>query len=283
MFRKFRNALSRYTWDLAIGDYSETIIRTGIIPGNLHVVKNPYPSKWFADPFFLSVDDENCQLLVEEFDSDVKRGRIARLLVDRRDYTIKECKIILELDTHLSFPVIYRVGNEIFVHPENSASGKSYIYRYDMLQDKLVNPILLVDEPLTDAIIRNEKGLYRLYATKITQNAGPLLYSYQSKSLLEPYNKSTDIDFGQRTARMAGAFIENYDGIIRPAQDCRHDYGEGVIFYNGCTVISELRPWGLYEGLHTFNTYQGLFVIDLKRYDYPRTHKLLKRIKTMLR
>lgn len=275
--------MSQYTWDLAIGDFSEEIIRTGRIDGEVHIIKNPYPQKWFADPFFLSVDKENFQLLVEEFDSNVKRGRIARLLIDRREYSIKECHIVLDLDTHLSFPVIYRVGDEIYVHPENSASGESNIYRYDPIQDKLVDPVLLVDEPLTDAIIRRDCGNYHLYATKITQNAGPLLFLYWSISLFEPFVKDGEIDFGQRTARMAGAFIEINEGNIRPAQDCKHDYGEGVIFYNDRHAISELRPWGPYEGLHTFNTYQGYFVIDLKLYDYPRIHKFLKKIKTIIR
>lgn len=44
-------------------------------------------------------------------------------MVNKKDNEIKECSIILDLPTHLSFPVIYNVDGEIYVHPENSASG----------------------------------------------------------------------------------------------------------------------------------------------------------------
>lgn len=283
MLKKYRNAISQYTWDLAIGISSDLIIKAGVFKNKPRVVTNPYVNKWFADPFFLNINDDNIQLLVEEFDSEVNKGRIARIVIDKKRYLITECHIILELDTHLSFPAIYRINNKIYVHPENSASGKSTIYEYDQEQDKLVNPIVLIDAPLTDAIITKEGNYFLMYATMIPNAPGPTLYVFKSDELIGKYSKYNEIPVGARTARMAGAFIESSDGLIRPAQDCKHDYGEGVLFYKDGIVVSELRPRGLYEGLHTINTYNGYYVIDLKRYDYPRTHKFLKTIKSIFR
>ena len=69
-----------------------------------------YKNKWFADPFILDFDDKKITLLVEEFDYSIHRGRIARLVIDRNSWTITDCKIILDLGTHLSFPMEGRLA-----------------------------------------------------------------------------------------------------------------------------------------------------------------------------
>ena len=122
----FRERLAHYAWDIAFGTYSDTIITNGLSGINVKVVKNPYKNKWFADPFILEATENTIQFLVEEFDDKVGRGRIARLKVNKSNCRIEECSIILDLPTHLSFPVIYRVNGCIYVHPENSASGSSF-------------------------------------------------------------------------------------------------------------------------------------------------------------
>lgn len=275
-----RELLAQYTWDLALGVYDKDIIRRGVDFERVRIVSNPYRKKWFADPFILSEDDRSIQLLVEEFDSDVKRGRIARLEISKADYEIKECAIILEADTHLSFPAIYRLDSEVFVHPENSASGKSIIYRYDVSADKLVEPKVLVEKPLVDAVIQQQGGKYIMYATPLEGRGGPLLHTFRSDSLLGPYEEAAAIDFGRKTARMAGAMIVTPEGPIRPAQDCTRDYGEAVLFYKDKDIIGEIRPakYGRYAGVHTFNSLSGSFVIDLKKYKYALVRNAFKRI-----
>ena len=275
-----RNILSQYTWDLAFGLFDEQIITKGFDMDDLRLVKNPYKKKWFADPFILSENEQSIQVLVEEFDTDIHRGRIARLSVEKPEYKITECSIILELDTHLSFPAIYRFNGNIYVHPENSASGKSLIYKYDQELDKLVDPIVLVEKPLTDAIINIEGNHYKMYSTLIPDNGGPLLHVFKSESLIKPFEEIGTIDFGDKTARMAGAYIDAEKGLVRPSQDCTHDYGEAVLFYVGKNIVGEIRPkkYGKYEGIHTFNTLGNTFVVDLKKYRYAYLRNFLKRV-----
>ena len=284
MFSKIRERLSAYTWDLAYGIYSDKIIKNGLDWDNLHFVKNPYKTKWFADPFILTEDSNTIQFLVEEFDSHVKKGRIARIVVDKRDDEVKECHIILELPTHLSFPAIYRVGGTIYVHPENSESGNSTLYRYDEIKDRLVDPLIVVESPLTDAIIDDDynNGSYKMYATIRSQSSGPILEVYESTDIQSLFINTNRIDYGRLTARMAGHFINTPEGKIRPAQDCNYDYGEAVLFYKGSEVIGEFRPHGWrFGGLHTFNTNGNSFVIDLKKYDFAWLHFQIKRLKRL--
>ena len=276
-----KQKLAHYTWDIAYGIYSERVVTERLKGIKLHIVSNPYKNKWFADPFILEEDDENIQFLVEEFDYSVGRGRIARIMVNKKDNEIKECSIILDLPTHLSFPVIYHVDGEIYVHPENSASGGSYIYRYDKVADKLVEPKLMVNEPIADAIILKDGDNYRMYATRVPDTNGCTLHEYVSNSLFGPYNHIGEDSFDKNTARMAGMFLTLADGqIIRPAQDCFGDYGKAVIMYDGHVELCRLSPTSYkHAGIHTFNTLGQTFVIDIKKYDFPLLYKLIRAIK----
>ena len=271
-----KQILMHYTWDLAYGVYSEEILHEGLKNTKLNNVKNPYPNKWFADPFILEEDTNSIQFLVEEFDYSVGRGRIARLLVDKGNNEIKECSVILDLPTHLSFPVIYRKDDEIYVHPENSASGASYMYRYDRKMDKLVEPRLIIKQPIADAIIRQVDNCYIMYATRNPNANGCELIEYRSSSLFGPYTEYPPLHFELNTARMAGMFI----GGIRPAQDCYRDYGKAVVLYNDKSVQCRIEPtnWR-YAGIHTFNTLNQTFVIDIKKYDYPLLYKIIRKIR----
>ena len=271
-----KEILMHYTWDLAYGVYSEEILHEGLKNTKLNKVKNPYSNKWFADPFILEEDSTSIQFLVEEFDYSVGRGRIARLLVDKGNNEIKECSVILDLPTHLSFPVIYRVDNEIYVHPENSASGASYMYRYDRGGDKLVEPRLIIKQAIADAIIRHVDDCYIMYATRNPNANGCELIEYRSSSLFGPYTEYPPLHFELNTARMAGMFI----GDIRPAQDCYRDYGKAVVLYNDKNVQCRIEPtnWR-YAGIHTFNTLNQTFVIDIKKYDYPLFYKIIRKIR----
>lgn len=280
MLSKIRDKLSHYTWEIAYGEYREEFLYTGIDWKKLYFIKNPYKTKWFADPFVFEITNEKIVFFVEEFDSKINRGRIAKISVNRNNQIIEDCKILLDLPSHLSFPVIYKEDSDIYVHPENSASGKSTMYRYDTEKDMLVDPIVVSNLPLVDPIIKKEDKKYKMYATKLPDAGDKELIVLESNHFTGPYEIVDTILFDRREARMAGAFIETTKGYIRPAQDCNRDYGEAVLFYVGKDVIYRQCSNKLkYEGLHTFNVMGDFFVIDVKKYDYPLIHRILKRIR----
>ena len=282
MIKQFKEKLLHYSWDLAYGHYSESMFKDGLAASDYHIVGNPYKNKWFADPFIYKDSPDQLELFVEEFDYSIGRGRIGHLVISKKSRKIEMLSIILERDTHLSFPAIYRVGNEVYVHSENSASGKSYLYRYDETLDRLVEPVEVLDEPVTDAIIREEEGCFTMCATKVPVPNGKELFVYQADSLFGPYKFKEKIAFDKAYARMAGAMIVTESGeVIRPAQDCEGgDYGQAVHFMSGNKVISSLTPpMKRYAGIHTFNTLGETFIVDLKRYDYPWLYRMKTRLK----
>lgn len=270
--------LLHYTWDLAYGSFDTSVEDERVSFNHLTIVKNPYKNKWFADPFILKEGENDLHLLVEEFDFGVGRGRIAHIVIDKSTSEITGCKIILEAETHLSFPAIYEIEGRLYVHPENAASGKSIIYEYDQEEDILVTPRMLIDEPLTDAIVHKVADVYELVSTKDPTPNGNTLNFYRSESFFGPYSLVDTVMYPSNTARMAGAFL----GGVRPAQNCDGAYGRSVIFYKGDYVIKELKPNGLkYAGLHTFNSLNKTFVVDLKKYDFALLYYIKELIKNI--
>lgn len=284
MFDSVLNRLLHYSWDLAYGIYDETTVYSSFEKLKLQYIKNPYKNKWFADPFILESDKGTLSLLVEEFDYNINRGRLARLKIDKSTNCIVECKIILDLPTHLSFPAIYRCDGKIYVHPENYHSGSSVMYEYNIENDSLINPVILAREPLTDAVIRCQGSDYILYSTKDPTANGSNLHIFKSDNLQGPYTQESTIRFKSNIARMAGQFVTVGGRLVRPAQDCNGAYGRAVLFMENDIVINELRPNSIkYAGVHTFNVHNQEFVIDLKKYDYPLFYYIKEKIKSLFK
>lgn len=282
IIKQVKQRLLHYSWELAYGEYDESLLGTGTLLSNYHVIKNPYKNKWFADPFIYKDTRESIELFVEEFDYMVGRGRIGHLIISKKTQKIEKLSIILEKETHLSFPAIYRIGDAVYVHPENSASGKSFMYRYNEELDKLIEPIEVLAEPVTDAVIEQKMGKFMMYATKLPNPNGKELFIYQSDTFWGPYVYKEKMLFDKAYARLAGAMFKTSKGeIFRPSQDCEGgDYGKAVlIMIDGEVRVFLTPPAKKYAGLHTFNCLGGLYVVDLKIYDFP----LLYRIKTYLK
>lgn len=281
ILRKIKESLVHYSWELAYFDYDKQILTQGLDFSKIHIVKNPYKNKWFADPFILQDTECELTLLVEEFDYDVNRGRIAQIKIDKSKDTIVSCDIILDLPTHLSFPAIYRINDKVFVHPENSASGASFIYEYDERSKKLINPIKVLAEPITDAIVVKEAEIFKMYATRLPDPNGCNLRTYVSKDFFGPYTMSYVDKIPHCCARMAGHFIMNDGKNVRPAQDCDGAYGKAVVFFDGHTKLGEIRPSTYkYAGVHTFNKLNNVCVIDIKRYDHSLFIYIKNKIKS---
>lgn len=280
-FHHIKQRLLHFSWDLAYGLYQESVINNGLTATDCTIIKNPHKNKWFADPFIYKDSPEQLELFVEEFDYSVGRGRIGHIVISKQSNKIEKLTIILEKDTHLSFPVIYRRDGIVYVHPENSASGRSYIYRYDEALDKLVDPVEVLTEPVTDAIIVEKDGKFVMYATKVPIPNGNELFVYQADSFFGPYKYKESRVYNKAYARMAGMFVEIGNGqLLRASQDCDGgDYGRAVHFMSDDKMVSSMvPPMAKYAGLHTFNMLGDTFIIDLKRYDFPWLYRLKTRL-----
>ncbi|MCQ2339162.1 MAG: hypothetical protein MJZ79_00040 [Paludibacteraceae bacterium] len=245
-------------------------------------LKNPYKDRYFADPFILDVDERYIYLLVEEMCYASCRGRIAKLVVDKSTWTIVDMKIVLEEPTHLSFPAIIRQNGHIYVYPENGQSGKLKLY--ELIDDRLVYISDICSENLADAVITDQFGDIKMFATKYPDYNGDTLHIYSmSRNTLkiDVHKPIKSIQFSDKHARMAGDIFSYNNHIYRPSQDCNINYGGGVIIEEVTmsnaipnkfqySFVKELRTNHptLRLGIHTLNIYNGLAVVDVHGFPY---------------
>lgn len=238
-------------------------------------VSNPYKDRWFADPFLLDVTDNHYIVLAEDYEDKKGYACISRLLISRKTFEIVDVKKVLDDGTHMSFPVILRKENGIYVHPENSVSGQLKLYRYDEMDEHLEFHCIMADLPLTDAVTIEKDGESTMFATQADNNPnGSVLDVLEKKN--GKYTVVCKLNFGSCIARMAGDIFFCKGKMYRPAQDNNKRYGGALIIqemtvdnegYSFKTIrrIASTHP-KLDTGLHTFNVCKGHIVIDVHGY-----------------
>jgi hypothetical protein len=267
----------------------------GILNGeelNVIYVKHAYKDHWFADPFILRVTDRLIEVLVEDFSLSLDRGRISLLRVDRQSYELKELIPILTLPTHLSYPAVLRRDGDVYIYPESGASGKLQLYKLDIDSLELHEHRVLAVGDIADSTITTLFGEEIMFATEDPHKDGKILgiYRLNDEGL---FVKTDEILFDEVIARSAGDLFEYHGIVIRPAQESNEMYGHAVVLQqitkqNDGMQIKELRrlyaPSKKYPlGLHTFNMYQGVIVVDSIAYYHPFLAKLIRSCNGIIR
>ena len=264
-------------WKLGILENGYNDLRKGRIK---YVNNGKYEGKkWFADPFILDFDVDNIYLLVEEYDYDINRGRIAKITVRKSNYTIVDCTIILELPTHLSFPTIYRQGDKIIVCPENYSGGGFYKYEYDQINEKLIRIGTISTDKLVDTTIIELNGVFYMFSTYEPFPNGSLLTIYRSDTFDGPYETYQEVLFNENIGRNAGFIFQHNGDMIRPAQESDYSYGHSIVFQrvrleNGKFEFEKVWRYETTHptyklGTHTYNEYKGMGVVDYKGHRNP--------------
>ena len=247
-------------------------------PIHLKICQHEYNDRWFADPFILDVNDDYIYLLVEELYNKWGKGRITKLSVNRHTNHIDLVEPILQLDSHLSFPAILRTGGDIIqIYPENAKGYGLALYEYDQRSNNLEFIKVISQKPLADAIITGVLGETKMFATEVPTHNGNVLnqYSIEENDIV----MNGQICFSSNIARNAGDWFKHNGKVYRPAQDCNECYGAAVILQevvkeNEQLTFHDVRrikstSWKYITGLHTFNHYKGITVIDVHGYRNP--------------
>ena len=233
-------------WQLGIAEGPIEDFMQGHVEG-VTWVEHPYRDGWFADPFVLSVTDEQIELLVEDFRYSDGMGRISKLRIDRREMKIIDRKILLD-GGHYSFPAILRENGKTYIYPEHSRQGRLDMYVYDDESETCSFVRTLSDKPLTDAVIYQGK----IFSTSVPDANGR-----------ELSRGDKVYRFDECIARNAGLFFEHQGKTFRPAQECNRWYGHALSIqqYENDTFTEVIRI----NNMHTFNHWQGITAVDRKR------------------
>lgn len=261
-------------------------------PLSIDWMQHSYKDRWFADPFVLDVDEDYVYVLAEEFYMPIKRAYISKLTIDRKTKELVETKPVLKLSTHLSYPAIIRKGGDVFIYPESGKSGRLMLYSYDMLNDNVTAQEELLHEDVGDATITTLFGEELLFCTKPPLYNDKVLHIYRKQSDGR-FSNSEQVKFDDKIARMAGDFFSVDGKIYRPAQDCNKSYGNGLVIqemnhYNEIWNFREIHRYYSSNkkyplGIHTFNHYKDVIVVDAVGYWYPRLAKVLVGLKIIVK
>ena len=279
--------------------FKATKYNIGFVDGNLESIiegepikvnwmKHSYKDRWFADPFILDVTDNEIIVLVEEWYDPLQRGRISKLIVDKSSFDLLELKVMIDEGSHLSFPSIERIGNEIYIYPERAGSFLER-YRYDHEKDSFEKDCRVSDLPLTDSVITDLFGQRLLFSTKMPDANGKELGIYSWDDKRKELVRLQYYHFDENISRMAGSFFVYGGNVYRPAQVCIKSYGDAVSIQE---VSNENGKWNFKEvrriysptkdfdlGFHTFNEYKGVIVVDGLGYRRTRLSRFLRGIK----
>lgn len=260
----------RYTIGIAVFD--ERVVESGFVP-QIKWIKDDHQRGWFADPFILRMTDKEIVFLVEEWIYKYNRGVISQVIISRDDYSIKDVKIIINTGKHMSFPIYYRKDGKVYLYPEQSARGETWLYEYDentftAKEVELLNPNDVVDTTISEI----KKGEVVLLCTTAPNHNGDILdvYPYYETDCPSALKPVWQIKFPKKTARNAGVLFKVNGKLYRPAQDCSIRYGECVeiqevrvdgdeISFIPCNRISSTnKEYNL--GFHTFNVFNAEYV-----------------------
>lgn len=231
--------------------------------------------RWYADPFVLEVTDSEILLLVEDYAYAIRKGVISLLHIDRASMEITSRKVLLELQTHLSFPAILRKDGHVYVYPESAERGKLDMYEYHQEKDELSFVQTICDDVVWDSYITEAFGAPFLFTA--AKNDYQLdIYKWDDKR--KRFIPDLVIPSEIKNSRMGGAVFEYQGKIYLPAQNCEKAYGgaldiKEINYSNGRFELSTIKHLtsthpNYQLGMHTLSEYKGVVVIDVHGYKY---------------
>ena len=237
-------------------------------------VKMP-KDRWYADPFVLDVTDTEILLLVEDYAYTTRKGVISSLHINRATMKIMSRKVLLELQTHLSFPAIWRKEGHVYVYPESANSGKLDMYEYHRDKEELTFVQTICEDVVWDSYITEAFGEPLLF-TAAKNDYQLNIYKWDGRK--KRYVSGWVVPSEKPNSRMGGAVFEYEGDIYYPAQNCEKAYGGAIdikrVEFDGVkwkveSVKHLESPHPKYQlGMHTMNEYIGVVVIDVHGYKY---------------
>ena len=247
-----------------------------------------------ADPFVFKSDDGRVNILFESVSSSNLNGKISLMVCDDSLAPVME-KVVLDTNSHLSYPHVYRENETIYVFPESAFNGTLNCYEFDQVNRSFINKKEILKLPLLDSTILRHDNKYWLFATMLGEAMHRDLYIFYSDDLTGPYtaHPANPVRKNMNGSRPAGNFIEVDGEIYRPAQNCANYYGESITI-NKITkltttefaeeehmIIESNKEDEFNYGIHTINALDDLIIVDGQKGYFEPVQQLSRKLKNM--
>jgi hypothetical protein len=248
--------------------------------GGLSEIRLPTGEEW-ADPFILHHDGRH-HVFFEHIRARETRGVISTFELGE-DGQRSQPSVVLEHDTHLSYPHVFKHEDGVYMIPETEQRQSVELYRAERVPDRWVLDAVLLDGVrAVDATPFRHDGRWWMFVSvaERRESVNAQVSLYYSDSLQGPWlpHRANPVVRDVRRARPAGRVIAWDGGLIRPGQDCTTRYGSGIVL----SRIVELSPSAYAEqpfarfqpsrtrGAHCFDSDGTLAVLDVIRPTRPR-------------
>ena len=237
-------------------------------------------TEYLADPFGVG-HGADCRIYAERFSYRRRKGWIVALLPGQSASPVAE-RHSLELDTHLSYPYIFRDKGRLWGVPENFESNSIRLYELaEGLSPEWRGGRKLVDGFAgIDATVLEWGGQWWMFATDRDTGPDSHLHAWHAASVEGPWHahELNPIKIDVRSARPGGTPFVHEGRLFRPAQDCSQTYGGRVVINEVIRLDSRVfdevpaayvepdRAGIWRDGLHTLSACgDNLTLLDAKR------------------
>lgn len=198
--------------------------------------------RYYADPFLFEEGGRD-YLFVEELPLATRHGILSFTELGADGQALYPPKPVIERPGHVSYPVIFREGGEIYLTMENAAEGRVPLYRARRFPDDWEEmPPLLAGEALHDATPFEHEGRWWLIANHALGGgtSWDCLVIHHGASRFGPFEPHAlnPILVDARDTRPGGDIIRVGGRLIRPVQNCLIGYGKLLQFFE----IEDLTP-----------------------------------------
>jgi hypothetical protein len=232
--------------------------------------------RFFADPFPLE-HQGRFYIFLEEYEHAKGKGviSVSEVMPDGRAAPPRQ---ILEEDYHLSYPNVFRSGDDIWMLPEGGASKSLVLYRAtDFPFGWERHETLIADRELADPTLVERDGRLWLFAAERdgAGSAADMMSVFFANDLHGPWtpHPANPIVIDRAGARPGGNIVLSGQRLLLPLQDGTETYGGGLQLVEIVCLTEELvefgpavpvRPEGNwpFPKIHTLNRAGRLEVID---------------------
>ena len=247
---------------------------------SIHNFKELVPPKdrFWADPHALGIDS-TLYIFIEEWIYKKNKGTINVLKISNSGELLSN-SIILEKDYHLSYPFIFKDGNDLFMIPETKEAKNIQLLKcVDFPLKWEFETILKNDVEAVDSTIFKHNNKYWLFAN-IKENYGAssleelhIFHSDKLKTSNWVAHKANPVISDVKSARPAGRFFKRNGKVYRPSQINEYRYGYGININEVLKLdeneylekkVSEILPnWNnKVKATHSFSFDENVLVID---------------------
>jgi len=249
------------------------------------------PDRYFADGFMIR-EQGRMLLTFESYDYRQRKASIASSWFSDRESVFTKPVTILEEPWHLSYPFLLRHEGTVYCIPESLKHGAIELYRFDIVNHKLVHVRTLVPgiAAADPTLVFHQNHWYLFFTPAHATNIE--LHIWHADTLEGPFSphEQNPVKADVSNARPAGPLFMLDGNLFRPAQDCSLTYG-GRVVINEIKVLSEevflempvsvLEPPKGFSGIHNLSFAGDYMYFDCKRDHFSPAsfrYQLLRRL-----